>query len=73
MHVCGSVGGVRDRFTPHVRGEMKAISQAGHFSRFRVSLAGCLALVQFNFFKAHRLVLSPPHPFFLPPTKSLLS
>lgn len=50
-------------YTP-CAGDMKAISQAAHFSLFCVSLAAWLELVQFNFFRAHRLVLSPLYPFF---------
>lgn len=42
------------------------------FSLFCVSLVGMLALVQFNFSRAHRLVLSPSYPLFSLPMKTLL-
>lgn len=70
--VSGSVGGATDRFTPHVQERWRPFPRQA-ISLFSVSLVGWLAVVQFNFFRAHRLVLSPPHPFFWPPTKNLLS
>lgn len=59
-------------------GEMKAISQAAHFP-FPVfppphpSAQAVLAPVQFNFSRAHRLVLSPSDPSVSPPRKKRLS
>lgn len=75
--VSASVGGAGGQIYAPCTGEMKAISQAGHSSLFfPVSPArlSWLASVQFNFFRAHGPVLSPPHPFLSPPpTKSPLS
>lgn len=62
--VCGLVGGARNRFTPHVQEIWRP------FPRQLISLFSVfhwLELVQFNFFRAHRLVLSPLYPFFSPP------
>lgn len=68
----------RQIYTPWP-GEMKAISQAAHFP-FPVfphpphpSAQAVLAPVQFNFSRAHRLVLSPSDPSVSPPRKKRLS